>query len=216
MPTIHTAGLLLFGDRQGSALPGGAVLVAGRGSGTVGPYEELAQAHPDARVRRWPGLIAPGLVNPYGPELLEGAYHPDPREAGELGTEPISGAALAALPMTDARWGASARRGVQRMLAHGTVAVAGALWRPAVLDAVHRAGLRAEERLEVPPGPPALDPLAGRSRLAEAVLTPLSPHAGVLFGFAVFDAPDEAALLERGAGCCVATVLGGRLVHRRR
>jgi hypothetical protein len=34
--------------------------------------------------------------------------------------------------------------------------------------------------------------------------------------FAVFDVPDEAALTERGAASCVATVVGGRLVHRRR
>ncbi|NEC25656.1 hypothetical protein G3I20_03470 [Streptomyces sp. SID8111] len=34
--------------------------------------------------------------------------------------------------------------------------------------------------------------------------------------FAVFDVPDEAALTARGAATCVATVLAGRLVHRRR
>ncbi|MDG9720720.1 hypothetical protein [Streptomyces sp. DH24] len=216
MLTIHAADLLLAGDRR-PPLPGGAVLVDGREIAATGPYEELAAAHPAARVRRWPGLLTPGLLNPYGPELLERAYHPDPREADELGTEPLSGDALAALPMTDARRGASARRGVQRMLAHGTVAVAGDLWRPAVVDAVHRAGLTAEQRFEVPAGPPTLDPLAGRS-LEEAILLPLPPPgvAGRDATFAVFDVPDEAALAARGAATCVATVLAGRLVHRRR
>jgi predicted amidohydrolase YtcJ len=34
--------------------------------------------------------------------------------------------------------------------------------------------------------------------------------------FAVFDVPDEDALAERGAAACVATVVAGRLVYRRR
>lgn len=222
MLTIHAADLLIPGDRR-QPVPGGAVLVDGREIAAVGRYEELAAARPTARVRRWPGLLTPGLVNVHGPELLERAYHPDPREAGELGTEPLTGAALAALPMTDARWGASARRGVQRMLAHGTVAVAGSLWRPAVVDAVYRAGLTAEERFADPPGPPTFDPLAGRS-LAEAILLPLPPAGADGVGrtdgadatFAVFDVPDEATLVKRGAVSCVATVVKGRLVHRRR
>ncbi|MFB7332644.1 hypothetical protein FNH09_05065 [Streptomyces adustus] len=213
MLTIHAADLLIPGDRR-PALPDGAVLVDGRELAAVGPYEELAAAHPTARVRRWPGLLTPGLVNPYGPELLERAYHPDPREADELGTEPLTGAALAALAPTDTRWGASARRGVQRMLAHGTVAVAGELARPAVLDAVRRAGLLTVARPVPPAGAPSLDPLAGAGSLAEAGVGPLLP-AGVA-AFAVFDVPDEATLLERGAATCVATVVAGRLVHRRR
>jgi hypothetical protein len=72
-------------------------------------------------------------------------------------------------------------------------------------------------------GPPTLDPLAGRS-LAEAILLPLpaagADGAGRIDGvdatFAVFDVPDEAALAERGAASCVATVVKGRLVYRRR
>ncbi|MGV9561861.1 hypothetical protein [Streptomyces sp. NPDC003480] len=216
MLTIHTADLLVTGDRR-PAVPGGAVLVDGRVCADIGPYEELVAAHPTARVRRWPGLLTPGLLNPYGPELLEQAYHPDPREAAELGTEPITGGALAALAMSDTRWGASARRGVQRMLAHGTVAVAGCLARPAAVDAVDRAGLTREERFECPVGPPSLDPLSGRT-VAEAILLPLPPEGadGWDATFAVFDVPDEAALVERGAGTCVATVVAGRLVHRRR
>ncbi|MFJ8613051.1 hypothetical protein ACIRH0_38640 [Streptomyces sp. NPDC093675] len=216
MLTIHAAGLLITGDRRPS-VPGGAVLVDGRRCAGVGAYEKLAAAHPTARVRRWPGILTPGLLNPYGPELLEAAYHPDPREADELGTEPITGEALAALAVGDTRWGASARRGVQRMLAHGTVAVAGRLSRPAVVDAVHRAGLRRQERSERPAGPPSLDPLAGRSP-AQVWASPLPPEvvADRDATFAVFDVPDEAALAERGAGTCVATVLAGRLVYRRR
>jgi len=214
MLTIHAADLLITGDHRRPSVTAGAVLVDGRACAAVGPFEELAAAHPAARVRRWPGVLTPGLVNPYGPELLERAYHPDPREAAELGTEPLMGEALAALPLTDTRWGASARRGVQRMLAHGTVAVAGDLWRPAVVDAVHRAGLSMEERFGDPGGRPSLDPLAGRT-LAEATLMPF-PQEGMDATFAVFDVPDEATLTAQGAGTCVATVVAGRLVYRRR
>jgi hypothetical protein len=210
--TIHTADLVVFGDGRPS-LPGGAVLVEGREFAAVGAYENLAAAHPTARVRRWPGVLTPGLVNPFGPELLERSYHPDPRE--DLGSEPLTGEALSALDMTDARWGASARRGVQRLLAHGVVAVAGDLRRPAAADALHRVGMTSEERFEAPPGPPVLDPLIGRD-LTEAILTPLPPHTGMDATFAVFDVPDEATLTESGATACVATVIKGRLLHRRR
>ncbi|MEV0780339.1 imidazolonepropionase-like domain-containing protein [Streptomyces sp. NPDC050433] len=218
--TIHRADLLLPGAGR-APLPGGAVLVAGDAIGAVGPYEELAAAHPAARVRQWPGVLTPGLCNPYGPELLERAYHPDPREADELGTEPLTGAALAALEMTETRWGASARRGVRRLLAHGTVAVAGPLRREAVADAVARSSLCRRERFGDPPGPPTLDPLAGGRPVEEAFVPPTLDFAGRQADFAVFavDGPADgdpyAALARAGAVSCVATVLGGRLVHRR-
>ncbi|GAA0636611.1 hypothetical protein GCM10009535_11120 [Streptomyces thermocarboxydovorans] len=221
MLTIHAADLLVPGDRR-PALPDGAVLVRDRRLAAVGPLKALTAAHPAARVRRWPGLLTPGLVNPYGPELLEHAYHPDPREAGELGTEPLTGKALAALALTEARRGGSARRGVQRLLAHGVVAVAGELPTPAVRDAVHRAGLGVLPRPAVPAGPAVLDPLRGRN-LTEAIAGPLPPEGeqpehggGPEATFAVFDVPDEAALTGRGAGTCVATVVAGRLLYRRR
>lgn len=242
MLTIHTAELLVTGDRR-PPVPRGAVLVRGRTVAGVGPYEEVVAADPGARVRRWPGIITPGLVNPHGPELLESTYHPDPREADELGTAPLAGERLAALEMTEARWSASARRGVQRMLAHGTVAVAGALRRSGALDAVDRVGLAlvtgpghvpvtgplplpvtgpvagpvvpvAGERFAAAAGPPSLDPLAGRAP-AEAY-GPSFALDGADATFAVFDVPDEAALAERGAATCVATVLRGRLLFRRR
>ncbi|MCQ6556525.1 hypothetical protein NPS70_25575 [Streptomyces sp. C10-9-1] len=225
MLTLHTAELLLPGHGL-VPLPGGAVAVRGREIAALGTSAELAGRFPGARVRRWPGLLTPGLVNPWGPELLEGAYHPDPREAAELGTEPLTGAALDALALTGTRWGGSARRGVQRMLAHGTVAVAGTLERPFARDAVDRSGLARRQRSAAPSGPVSLDPLAGRTALAPEVFAAARLSEGAPAAFAVFDvlgpggaAPGAdpcAALAARGAGRCVATVLGGRLVHRRR
>lgn len=198
MLTIHVA----------EASPESAVLVEGADIAAVGPYEELAAAHPSARVRRWPGILLPGLLNPYGPELLEQTYHPDPREADEFGTQPITGERARALFRADpARQGASARRGVQRLLAHGTVAVAGELRTRAALDAVRRAGLAMAGRPPNLPGPASFSP------------TPLVLLPGLSAGgparFAVFDVPDRAALVRLGASTCVATVVAGRLVHRR-
>ncbi|MGW0082601.1 imidazolonepropionase-like domain-containing protein [Streptomyces sp. NPDC003393] len=189
--------------------PEAAVLVDGATVVAVGPYEELAAAEPRARVRRWPGILTPGLLNPYGPELLEATYHPDPREAGVLGTEPIGGARAKEIFRSDpARLGASARRGVQRMLAHGTVAVAGEFRSRAVADAVRRTGLAVGQRPERLPGPAALSP-------TPLVLLPRLVPGGPA-RFAVFDVADRAELVRRGASTCVATVIGGRLVYRGR
>ncbi len=214
MLTLHTAELLVPGP--GSApLRGGAVLVEGDRIARVGPYEDLAASHPHARNRRWPGVLTPGLLVRGADELLERTYYPDdPYEVTELGADPISGAdALDALKMTESRWGNSARRGTQRLLARGVVAVCGRFTIPAVRTAVSRSGLTI-----LPPaasaGPPALDPFAGRDAAREAFHGVLEP--GVLARFAVFAVADEAELLARGATTCVATVIGGRLLHRRR
>lgn len=189
--------------------PETAVLADGASIAAVGPYEELAAAHPAARVRRWPGILTPGLLNPYGPELLEATYHPDPREADRLGTAPIGGERARAIFRADpSRLGASARRGVQRLLAHGTVAVAGELRARPVVDAVRRAGLAVGHRPPTLPGPPSLSPTP------LILLPPLT--AGSPARFAIFDVPDRANLVTKGAGTCVATVVGGRLVYRSR
>ncbi|MBC9726129.1 hypothetical protein [Streptomyces sp. TRM68367] len=200
--------LTLHADSRGRALA-----VEGEWIADAGDVADLGAAHPRARVRKWPGILTPGLLSPYGTELLEEAYHPDPREADELGTEPLTGDALAALGLDDARWGGSARRAVQRMLAHGTVAAACEPMRNrAVKDAVRRSGLGVVGRLGRPGGVPALDPFA-----AGQPVDFLPPRErGSAARFAVFDVRDEAELAERGAGTCVATVLGGRLVYRRR
>ncbi|MFB6874795.1 hypothetical protein [Streptomyces sp. NPDC056323] len=205
MLTVHAADAVHGApDGADSVAVDGGVVVA------VGAYGELTAARPQARVRRWSGLITPGLLNEAAPALLEAAYHPDPREADELGTEPLTGDALTALGMDDARWGASARRGLQRMLRHGTTAVRGPFTRPAVRTAVARSGLRVHA-----PGPatgrhPSLDPLAAVAEPGEAFATLLT--VGGPADLAVFGV---AALRAEGAGSCVATVLGGRLVFRR-
>ncbi|MFH8366331.1 imidazolonepropionase-like domain-containing protein [Streptomyces sp. NPDC018031] len=224
MLTLHTAPLVLTAVPPAGAgpapvpgaVPDGAVLVDRDRIAAVGRYAELAAAHPAARVRRWPGVITPGLRQWHGRRLLQHTYHPDPREAAELGTEPLPEERLAGLGMTDARWGASARRGLQRMLRYGTTAVAGTFDLPPVRTAVARSGLT-----EVPaagaPGIGAgvsLDPFRNAPGLTDAVPGPLT--VGGRADLAAFDVPDERALSRAGAGTCVATVLAGRLVYRER
>ncbi|MEU9602916.1 hypothetical protein [Streptomyces sp. NPDC048057] len=195
MLTVHAADLLLPGT--GPAVPGGALAVSGHEIAAIGPYEEVSAAHPQARVRRWSGTLTPGLVHPHGAWLLEHAYHPDPREADELGTEPLTGAALAALDMDDARWGASARRGVQRLLAHGVTALVGPLSRPHSAAAVARAGLTLHPGPRPsPPVPPSLHPPQ------DAFALTLAPGTPADFTVAT-------------PTTCLATSLAGRLVFRR-
>ncbi|WP_030864658.1 imidazolonepropionase-like domain-containing protein [Streptomyces sp. NRRL F-2747] len=214
MLTLHTADVLLSGPGR-TPLPAGAVLVEGDRIARVGPYEELAAAWPHARVRRWPGVLTPGLLVRGADVLLERTYYPDdPYETAELGADPIGGAeALDALGLTESRWGNSARRATQKLLARGVVAVAGKLTVPAVRTAVVRSGLTL-----LPPAPaagtPSLDPFAGRASAEEAFHGVLDEGAPARF--AVFAVAGPAELLAQGATTCVATVTGGRLLHRRR
>ncbi|WP_308377724.1 hypothetical protein [Streptomyces sp. ISL-98] len=192
MLTIHrpARGVRLLADHPDEDVTdaGHAVVVDGRRFAAIGPYEELYAAYGDrARIREWDGVLTPGRYEPDAVALLEAAYWPDPREAGELGTDPLTGAALDALGMTGPRWGASARRGVQRLLARGTTVLAGPFTRPEVRTAVERSGIRRYDSAPRTPRPRALTP----SGVAD---------------FAVF--ADD--------GRCLVTALDGRLVYRGR
>ncbi|MEU4212829.1 hypothetical protein AB0F13_23005 [Streptomyces sp. NPDC026206] len=216
MLTLHVADLLLTGSGA-AAVPGGAVAVDGDRVAATGPYEQLAADHPGARVRRWPGVLTPGLRQWHAKWLLECAYHPDPREYDELGERMLTGERLAALEMTGTRWAGSVRRGLQQMLRHGTTAVAGGFGDPVVSTAVARSGLRVVSAVQAPGvqvGEPDLDPFQHAYDLAGAIAEPLV--VGGRADLAAFAVRDEAALVEAGAGTCVATVLAGRLVFRGR
>lgn len=217
MLTVHAAPLVL--PVGAAAVERGAVAVDGDRIVALGPYDEVAAAHPAARVRQWPGVITPGLRQRHAGWLLARCYHPDPREADELGGEPLSGEAFARLAgeLDAARWSGSVRRGLQRMLRYGTTHLSGPFHDPAVRTAVSRSGLvevPGAEAPGVPDGGPDLDPFAAGRDLPGSVHTPLV--VGARADLAVFDVPDEAALVAAGAASCVVTVLAGRLVYRRR
>ncbi|MFF8961476.1 hypothetical protein ACF1BK_01780 [Streptomyces globisporus] len=219
MLTIHAAPRVL--PVGAAAVVDGAVAVDGDRIAAIGPYEEVAAAYPTARVRRWPGLLTPGLRQDRARELLTRCYHPDPREADELGELLLWGEEFERLAATmdTTRRAGSVRRGLQRMLRHGTTHLAGLFGAddPALRTAVARSGLVVQ--LAPSPGPagegvPDLDPFAAGGDLARTAHGPLT--VGGRADLAVFDVPDEAALHGDGPRPCVATVLAGRLVHRAR
>ncbi|MGW1333020.1 imidazolonepropionase-like domain-containing protein [Streptomyces rubiginosohelvolus] len=219
MLTIHAAPLVL--PVGAAAVADGAVAVDGDRIAALGPYAEVAAAHPAARIRRWPGLLTPGLRQDRARELLTRCYHPDPREADELGELPLWGDQFErlAVAMDTTRRAGSVRRGLQRMLRHGTTHLAGPFGAddPALRTAVARSGLVvriAPSPVPVREGVPDLDPFAAGGDLARTAHGPLT--VGGRADLAVFDVPDEAALYAGGPRPCVATVLAGRLVHRAR
>ncbi|MFI5736969.1 imidazolonepropionase-like domain-containing protein [Streptomyces anulatus] len=216
MLTIHAAPLVL--PVGAAAVPDGAVAVDGDRIAAFGPYEEVVAAYPAARVRRWPGLLTPGLRQDRARELLTRCYHPDPRESDELGELPLWGEEFERLAATmdTARRAGSVRRGLQRMLRHGTTHLAGPLDAedPALRTAVSRSGLVLLPPSPARSGPPDLDPFAAGGDLARTAGAPLT--VGGRADLAVFDVPDESALYGGGPRPCVATVLAGRLVHRSR
>ena len=106
MLTLHTADLLAAGGGQ-PPVPGGAVLVEGDRIVAVGPAEELAAAHPGARVRRWPGTLGPALLHD-GP--LPAA--PTPRERVHALLRLGAGALPSALVTDPADRAAATRSGV--------------------------------------------------------------------------------------------------------
>ncbi|WP_393059839.1 hypothetical protein [Streptomyces sp. LN549] len=214
MLTIHTAALLLPGGGR-APVPGGAVAVQDAVTVAFGPYGELAASHPAARVRRWPGVLTPGLLQRDAVRLLEGSYFPDPREADTLGTAPLTGEALDALGPDDTWRAGSVRRGLHRMLRHGTTAATAApTASSALITAMRRSGLLVIGTQAHPGGAPRLDPLAGAVAVAGAMAAPLT--VGGRADLAAFDVPDEEALLAAGGASCVATVAAGRLVYRGR
>lgn len=146
---------------------GDALVVDGERIAGLGPYDALVTAHPTARVRRWAGRITPGRCATDAAYVLESTYHPDPREAHVLGTDPIEDeVALATLELTPTRWGGSARRGVRALLADGVTSVVGPFAHSATAVAVRRAGLLVRE------APPAAPTLAVGERADFAVLAP--------------------------------------------
>ncbi|MET8083591.1 hypothetical protein [Micromonospora sp. NPDC005237] len=62
MLTLHTAPLLRR-TADGEPVPGQAVLVGGDRVEAVGPLAELSETYAGVRVRRWPGILGPGLLH---------------------------------------------------------------------------------------------------------------------------------------------------------
>ncbi|MEU5096892.1 hypothetical protein [Streptomyces sp. NPDC020996] len=64
MLTIHAADdVRPSWDEGAEPVEDGAVVVSGTRVEAVGPFAALLERHPDARVRRWPGVLGPARVH---------------------------------------------------------------------------------------------------------------------------------------------------------
>ncbi|MGY6024955.1 imidazolonepropionase-like domain-containing protein [Streptomyces spinosirectus] len=63
MLTIHAADEVRYTWDGGEPVKDGAVAVEGMRVAAVGPLAEVRERFPDARVRRWPGVLGPALLH---------------------------------------------------------------------------------------------------------------------------------------------------------
>lgn len=162
--TVHAADVVL--TMTGDPLPGHAVLVDGPLIAAIGPRTDFT----DERIRDWPGVLLPGLVN------ARTRLRFDDRAAAyqllRSGTTTTGWVEGGADLLADLRGGDPE-----------------ALIRSLTVDAARLLGVDAGT-LRV----------GGPADLAVFDVPPLDPYA---------------SLVDHGSGRCVATVRGGRLVHRR-
>ncbi|GAA1976964.1 amidohydrolase family protein [Catenulispora subtropica] len=144
MLTLHAAPLVL--PMTFAPIPDGAILVDNGRVTAVGTRAELVAAHPGARVRDWPGILTPGLVNSHA--------HTQYFDFGDLASsglpfpEWLHQMVARRATFTDAMWQESTRRGLHAYLETGTTAVADIVTEPVVLSAIARSGIRGVAYIE--------------------------------------------------------------------
>ncbi|MEU8137227.1 amidohydrolase family protein [Streptodolium elevatio] len=186
--TIHAAPVVLTMTGE-PPLRDGAVVVDGDRIAAVAPASEAVDRFPDARVRRWRGVLTPGLVNAHA--------HLQYTDFGHLASSGLPFPEwLAALnrdraDYTEARWQESARRGVHLMLKSGTTAVADIVSNRPALTPVARSGIRGISYIEVIADSARWD-AKRRARLLDVLTSPadrtlgVSPHTPYTVGTDVF------------------------------
>jgi cytosine/adenosine deaminase-related metal-dependent hydrolase len=187
--TLHTAPLLL--PMTADPIPDGALVVDKDRVVAVGPRAELADAHPEARVREWPGFITPGLVNSHA--------HTQYYDFGDLATsglpfpEWLHQMVARRATFTDAMWQESTRRGLHAYLKSGTTAVADIVTEPVVLSAIARSGIRGVAYIEAVFADDASWAAGKRAELVAAVdgaggpVRGVSPHTPFTISTGVYE-----------------------------
>ena len=144
MLTLHAAPIVL--PMTSAPIPDGAIVVDNDRVVAVGTRAELAAAHPEARVRDWPGVLMPGLVNSHA--------HTQYFDFADLATsglpfpEWLHQMVERRATFTDTMWQESTRRGLHAYLKTGTTAVADIVTEPVVLSAIARSGIRGVAYIE--------------------------------------------------------------------
>lgn len=119
--TIHAAPVLL--TMTGPAVVDGAVLVDGDQIAKVGPRKDVVASAPDVRVRDWPGVLMPGLVNAHA-HLQYGPSFADLATSGLPFAQWIAELTRRKRAMTETAWQVDARVSAHQLLRSGTTAVA--------------------------------------------------------------------------------------------
>jgi cytosine/adenosine deaminase-related metal-dependent hydrolase len=195
--TVHAAPVVL--PVTGEPIRDGAVLVEGDRVVAVGSRSSVLSASGGARVREWPGVLTPGLVNAH--------THLQYTDFGDLATsglpffEWIRTLTARRRTYDAAQWRESARRGVHESLRAGTTCVADVVSDAVVLPVLARSGLAGTAYVEVvgveSPGWPD-----ARERLVAALdgaglPVGVSPHALYTIGT---DVASGAAAVARERG----------------
>ena len=189
MLTIHAAPLVL--PMTFAPIPEGAILVDNDRVIAVGTRAELVAAHSDARVRDWPGILTPGLVNSHAhTQYFDFA---DLASAGLPFPEWLHQMVARRATFTDAMWQESTRRGLHAYLETGTTAVADIVTEPVVLSAIARSGIRGVAYIEAVFADDATWTAGRRSEFLTAVdgaggpTRGVSPHTPFTISTGVYD-----------------------------
>lgn len=174
--TVHVAPYVL--PIAGEPIENGAVAVEGDRIVAVGPRAEVAKGE---RVREWPGVLLPGLVNAH--THLQYTDFADLATSGLPFPQWIRTLTERRPTFSDEMWRQSARRGVHEALRTGTTCVADVVTDVAMLPVVARSGLAGTAYVEVVgveshSWPEARERLAHKLDTAPAgIEVGVSPHA---------------------------------------
>ncbi len=172
--TIHRAPLVL--PIESAPIRDGAVLVDGDRIAAVGQAEAVAAAAPTARMRAWPGVLTPGLVNAHA--HLQYTDFADLATQGLPFHEWIARLTARRKTFTPQMWRASARRGVHALLAAGATAVADIVTDLPALDPVLHSGLPGISYIEVVGQDAARWQESGELTLRQALANDMAQPAG--------------------------------------
>jgi cytosine/adenosine deaminase-related metal-dependent hydrolase len=142
---VHTAPVVL--PIGGEPVDDGAVALVGDRVAFVGRRDEVLAAAPGARVRSWPGVLTPGLVNAH--THLQYTDYADLATSGLPFFAWIRTLTERRRTWTPAQWQESTRRGVHEALRTGTTCVADVVTDVAVLPVLARSGLAGTAYVEV-------------------------------------------------------------------
>lgn len=119
--TVHAADVVL--TMVGEPIWGGAVLVENDLVVAVGTRADVTARAPHARVRQWPGVMTPGLVNAHA-HLQFGPSFAQLATGGRPFADWILELTQIRQQMTDVGWQVEARGSAHQLLKSGTTAVA--------------------------------------------------------------------------------------------